>query len=390
MLRQLRLQRFKRFRDETIPVAPLTLLTGFNSGGKSSTLQSLLFLQNALATGTERAGTLAEVPLNGPNVHLGDVRTVVNEFEGGQSFALEVSDDTTRLEWTFGRDDWPRECLSIPVSEVRLQGSVLDEARTLVPREAMRDPGARSLLRSIERLQFVPADRLGPAETYRLEHPEQHTSPGTRAENTFGNLVWLGRDERWVPPFKHPSPEVPPMLLHQTEAWLGEMFPGVVLDPRRVEHANLMTLGIRTDSKLNYHRPQNVGFGVTYALPVILAILCAPPGGVVIVENPESHLHPRAQAQLARFCAQAAHAGVQVLVETHSDHILNGIRVAVARQIVGPTDVSILFYDGASGDMSARVTQRIEIDRRGRLDRWPEGFFDEGDRLLDRLLESGE
>jgi predicted ATPase len=148
----------------------------------------------------------------------------------------------------------------------------------------------------------------------------------------------------------------------------------------------LLTLGIRTNAVYEFHRPHNVGFGITYVLPVIIALLMARPGDIVMLENPEAHLHPRAQARVARLCAKAAAAGVQVIVESHSDHVLNGVRVAAHDGEVPSNDISILFFDAPFTTPNASV-QPIRVDSAGRLDRWPDGFFDEGDRLLDRLLE---
>jgi predicted ATPase len=124
---------------------------------------------------------------------------------------------------------------------------------------------------------------------------------------------------------------------------------------------------------------------VTYVLPLILALLTAREGDLVLLENPEAHLHPRAQSRLARFCAKAAAAGIQVVLETHSDHVLNGVRVAVHAGQVPPEDLSILFFRGPTAP-PGDVFLRIPIDRRGRLENWPSGFFDETDHLLDRLM----
>src|SRR5438046_1441121 len=77
------------------------------------------------------------------------------------------------------------------------------------------------------------------------------------------------------------------------------------------------------------YRPTNVGFGITYALPIVVSILSARPGSLVIIENPEAHLHPRGQVRMGELLSLASTAGIQVLIETHSDHVLNGIRLAV-------------------------------------------------------------
>jgi predicted ATPase len=188
-----------------------------------------------------------------------------------------------------------------------------------------------------------------------------------------------------VPALRHADAATPNTLLHQVEAWLSDLFPGTVLEPRTVPHANLLTLGIRTSNANSFHRPHNVGFGLTYALPMIIAILTASAGDVVLLENPEAHMHPRAQARIARLCAKAAAAGIQMILETHSDHIVNGVRVAVHAGQIPPEDVSILFFGGPTAE-PGKVFSHIRVNRQGRLDDWPAGFFDETDNLLDRLL----
>src|SRR5690606_34572833 len=94
-------------------------------------------------------------------------------------------------------------------------------------------------------------------------------------------------------------------------------------------------------------RPSNVGFGLTYSLPLVVACLIAKPGSVLLLENPEAHLHPQGQAALGELIVRAARDGVQILVETHSDHVLNGIRLAVKRQLISKDDVVVHYFQRA-------------------------------------------
>jgi len=72
------------------------------------------------------------------------------------------------------------------------------------------------------------------------------------------------------------------------------------------------------------------GFGLSYTLPVITALLVGTliPNSLVIIENPEAHLHPRGQTEIARLIALCAQVGTQIIIETHSDHLFDGIRIA--------------------------------------------------------------
>jgi predicted ATPase len=385
VIRELHLQGFKRFQDERLPLAKLTVLTGFNSGGKSSTMQGLLLLHRAAADkASGSAGNL--VALNAPGLTLGDFGTVINETLGGDAFTLGVKTESSDVGWTFGKPDRSADSFAVRVQDVTLNGAPHPGETSFAPSWLHENPDADALLKALARLRFVPADRLGPAETYPLDDLARHETPGPRAERTFGNL-FLWEDQ--IPEKLCRPSESARTLVRQAEAWLSELVSTgakVVLQPLRVKNANLVTLGIQTNEKLSFHRPHNVGFGVTYVLSVILAVLTAQKDDVVMIENPEAHLHPRAQSRLAQFLfVQAAIAGIQIVLETHSDHVLNGIRVAVHAAEIAPEDVSILFFDGASTE-PGKVAKRIGVTKHGRIDDWPEGFFDETEKLLGALL----
>ncbi len=102
-------------------------------------------------------------------------------------------------------------------------------------------------------------------------------------------------------------------------------------------------------------------------------------GSIVVVDSPEAHLHPRAQSAVGQLLGQMAGAGLQVFVETHSDHLLSGIRLAVRDGLVQPDDVALHFV-GQDG-MVGRVTT-LAVDKNGAISDWPEGFFDQAENDL--------
>lgn len=130
-------------------------------------------------------------------------------------------------------------------------------------------------------------------------------------------------------------------------------------------------------------RPTNVGFGLTYALPIVVACLTAGPGSLILLENPEAHLHPRGQSRMASLIAAAASAGAQLVVETHSDHVLDGTRLAVKQGRLAAEDTAVHFFRGNGAGVEI-ITPTVAED--GSLSEWPEGFFDESDHTLDQLL----
>jgi predicted ATPase len=131
-------------------------------------------------------------------------------------------------------------------------------------------------------------------------------------------------------------------------------------------------------------RPTRIGFGLIYTLPIITAALALDKNGLLLVENPEAHLHPFSQSRIGVFLAMIAATGRQIFIETHSDHVLNGIRLAVRNKILPPENLLINFFERPMLESSTSITQiRTSID--GRLKPWPKGFFDQIENDLSRL-----
>jgi predicted ATPase len=173
----------------------------------------------------------------------------------------------------------------------------------------------------------------------------------------------------------------------QAELWLSDIVAPMHLDARWVDGTNVITLRFRRPGfRSEWERPSNVGFGVSYALPIIVGGLSVSEGGMLLVENPEAHLHPRGQSNIGAFLARVAASGVQVILETHSDHVLNGIRRAIAADRLLD---SRHFFDaeGAEGEPSI---ERVEIRPDGELSARPERFFDQHKADLGVLARARE
>jgi predicted ATPase len=184
------------------------------------------------------------------------------------------------------------------------------------------------------------------------------------------------------------DPEVASTLEEQSGAWLDRLSVATRMYPSDLEGTGAAVLKFSDGpvtglSSGRQHRSTNVGFGLSYALPVIVACLTSGPGDLVLVENPEAHLHPRGQSALAELCAKAAAAGAQLILETHSDHVLNGIRLAVASKTLRATDVSLVFFSRLP-ESGGLTVEPLRIDAKGRVESWPDGFFDE---YMNALLE---
>ena len=177
--------------------------------------------------------------------------------------------------------------------------------------------------------------------------------------------------------------------MNQTRLWMDRISPGVspqikvMMETRSTE---LTFDFVEGKVKSNSYKSVNVGFGITYVLPVVVALLSAEKGDMVIIENPEAHIHPAGQRMLGELIARAGAGGVQVLVETHSEHIVNGIRISVKEKQIDKSDVQVAFFYKDEENDYRHTYKALKINGDGKMSSWPKGFFDEWEKALIELL----
>jgi predicted ATPase len=361
ILSKLSVENFKCFRAISLPFASLSVLAGANSAGKSSLIQALLLLRQSRSIHGD-AFHLDQLVLNGNLVRLGMSQDVFNS-------SADKDEIRFRLQWGDITREWSYPYLA-------RERHLVSTRRTEEPIADL--PGAPFG----DCFQYLCADRLAPQALYR--RTMRMTTPlGTRGQHAAQVLADRGLLPIEIPEMSQNGARSP-SLTHQTEAWLQLVSPGIrlIVDPHPEMDAVRLAYQFVSEKRVvsPEFRPTNVGFGVTYVLPIIIALLTMRPGGLVVLENPEAHLHPHAQLEVGRLLACAAASGIQLVVETHSDHILNGIRIAVRTGTIAPEHVALHLFRQNEAPVSPR------IDKNGRLDGWPTGFFDEWDRAIERLL----
>ena len=379
MLTRLDLERFKCFELLKLPLAALTLLSGGNASGKSSVLQSLALLHQTM----REHEWSTRLMLNGTTIKLGTVSDVVDKVNGRQNFEIGIIDDGPSYLWFFAGE---RSEMSMAVARVIVENvphEQLKLLRYLLPPELNKH--AASLANRLRNLTYITAERVGPREVYTLEDRQIATVVGPAGEHAVSVLHW-GRDE--VVLDKLALEGSPKTRLRQVEERMRRFFPGFALSVQQVPQANAVTLGLRTSDDTDFHRPIHVGFGLTQVLPIVVAALSASEGDILLIENPEVHLHPVGQALMGQFLADVSRAGIQVIVETHSDHILNGIRRAVKVERLQPEQVAIHFFRPRSAESPQVVSP--QLDKHGNIDSWPDGFFDQFDKDMNYFAGWGE
>lgn len=379
MFEQLGLRNFKCFERLDLPLAPLTLLSGTNASGKSSILQALVLLHQTI----REHEWSTRLMLNGRAVQLGTVLDVVDRVHGRRQLEIGLTEGNSTLRWTFEGD---REEMSMATERVQLDrvdfGSP-SALRHLLPPDQYET--ASIFAERLRDLTYITAERVGPREIYVLEDHQAARVVGPRGEHTLSVLYRARAD-----PIRDSLSiaGVPPTGLRQVEARMGLFFPGCRLDVQLIPQANALTLGIRTSDETGFHRPVHVGFGLTQVLPIVVAAVSAREKDILLIENPEVHLHPAGQALMGKFLAEVAASGTQVIVETHSDHVLNGIRRAVKARILPAEQALLHFFRPRGGRLDQVVSPKL--DSAGNVDVWPEGFFDQFDKDMTHFAGWGD
>ncbi len=346
MLSTLHIEGFKRFASEQFPLRPLTVLAGMNGTGKTSVIHALLLMHEACRRQD------GYIELNGPyDLELGNFSNLQNWDAPDSMRFTTTTPDNAHSEWL-------------------VSGSPTDlYANVQLPRQV---PDIFS--RQGRLFQYLSAERLGPRVISSCAAlPLTMLNTGHRGQ--FCAQLFHSEDkleinvQRCTPDTSEADIR---LLRQQTERWLSRIARPIAIDTEALPIAGAAALRFRIPDG-EWVRPTNMGFGVSYALPIILAGLIADEGGLVIVENPEAHLHPSGQSEMGRFLATISAAGVQVIVETHSDHVLNGIRRAIGEHQILKAEQAILHFFGHD-QIAPHI---LEFTERGGVSDWPAGFFDQ-------------
>jgi predicted ATPase len=370
MITGFRIKNFKCFEELSLTLGRLTLLAGFNGGGKSTAIQPLLLLSQNMR--------LSNIPtnyaLNGLLVQLGTVGDVLPSGISAPPVQFFVRKESASLCWSFLARAGDR-FLRIETKEMIADGLSAHEESV----------ATREIDRTLSKLIYISAVREGTADAFPSPNVSDDEFSTIGVDGRFASY-WYDQmaDEEVSIARRHPN-EPAGTFRKQLDAWIGALFPGAQANVQALPQVSLLSLQFRLSEIGPWRRPANIGYGLTYAFPILVALLTARDGQVVIVDSPEAHLHPSAQSEMGRILAHFAGAGVQVVVETHSDHLLNGARLAVKEGRLPHSSLQIHFFSGPTLDGHGVVSPTV--DSEGRIYEWPAGFFDQSERDFSLLTD---
>lgn len=364
MLKKLELINFKTIKSYSFDLKPLSIFTGLNGVGKSTVLQSLLLLRQSFDEHHIHNG---RVTLNGKYMNFGNSSDLLYTYTDDEHLEVNLSYEGDSFDFKIHHEQ--------NLSEL----NILKKTNLNCPLFE-------------QRFLYLSAERISPKTIYNLSSYEVLTARtlGKTGEYSAHFLAYHGGEKLAVDALKHPKSNTL-LLRDNVNSWISEITPGtsvIAVADHDVEIATLhyqFTLGSVKTKKI---KPENTGFGLTYVLPIIIAILSSKPGDFIIVENPESHLHPAGQSKLAKLISIASENGVQIILETHSDHILNGVRLATKHKQISNDNVTFFYLTkDVETDHHDVVIEELKIQNDGSIDKWPDGFFDEWDNALSDLLD---
>ena len=368
MIRHVEIINFKSHKHTKLDFSNLTVFCGTNGSGKSSVIQSLLLLRESYL---ERAKNPFEyLNLNTNSVTIGTAHDALFQFSEKDEISFKIETDIGNMDLNFHINNLTYDFIDKSVHTIDNDSITFSE----------------SLFGS--ECQFISAARLGPQLSYPknnlfVDIKDQISEKEGKSEFVV-HFLDKNRNQKVIPEVCKTGFAID--LFSQVTAWEREICTNVNLI---VEDKGLLGYELKyqfnTDSgRTDQYNAINVGFGLTYALPVIVAILSAKKGSILFIENPEAHLHPKGQAKLAELITLAAQAGIQIVIETHSDHIFNGIRKSIFQKKIDNGNVKVYFFE--LDDAKVSVSTEIQFSDNGRIQNYKEGLFDQFDNDLDELL----
>ncbi|RJE75226.1 DUF3696 domain-containing protein [Reichenbachiella sp. MSK19-1] len=377
-MEKLLIRNFKCFQGVEVNLNRLTVFAGANGNGKSTAIQALLFLRRTIEHCSKWVNNRYDysetnglkVELNGSYcLAFGDSSSISNRGTEEIITQLGIQNDSGQFQVTYEIE--PSKLWLEPTA---VEGSDYFEGSGLFFQE----------------FYYLNAERIGPRISQKIQF---YDYPNTGYQGEF--VAQLIGDTEFSYKYQVPSTRRcegfnSPRLEQQVNAWLDYLMPSVSISAKY--DTSTGTAQIRVENhftKGNSITAPNIGFGISYVLPILVTGLIAKEGRFMIVENPEAHLHPSAQSKMGHFLGVMANSGINIIVETHSDHVINGIQLATAKNAIKHQDISINYFskenktqkeldtDKVNKIQQQPLVKTINLNEKGELSEWPSGFFDQ-------------
>lgn len=372
MINKLGIKNFKNLHNVEAVLSRVNILAGINGRGKSSFLQSILVLSQSW-----RQGQTKMLLPSGCWKNLGTYSDIHNVYYSSEplSFSIE-SDEGIEKKFILNYHESTENPAFGALESFTVDDKVIfdrshdqignslgesSSGSTETPNITLADVDDYSGLSQLKRVYYIPSDRKAASEMESYTPDVTYLKPD--GSNVLSVLMSKGPD-----------------VLHAVETRMGE-----ILEDAAVKLVNTATerrLLLNSVGDGNFYRPVNVGYGFGYIFTLVVASVLTKERDILIVENPEAHLHPSAQSKIMKILINdAMKKNVQLFVESHSDHIVNASLLAIKQDEISCTkeDVEILFFDSFINDDNIPECNisNLAITRSGKIMNPPRKFGDQ-------------
>ena len=328
MLKSIHIKNFKSLKNESIALKNITIFTGPNSSGKSTALLAILLAYYENIPDEE----------------------IKNYIEAHKGKALSFDEPVSSLVEIITKDDINKN-YGITIELDRII-NIINENET----------PARNMY-------FICADRIGPRNTYDIPLKDRLDIYGRYSVS----FLEKNKNKPLATELIHKK-SILETLGGQVNYWLQYIVDTEIRTSKKSEYTDAMY----SHSGEEYISPLATGFGTSTLLPIIIQCLSATPGDIIIIENPEVHLHPQAQSKLADFFAFIVNAGIQIIIETHCEHLIYNLCYNVNKRYIDKNNI-VLHYkpDNKKAFVNIYTDENGRfIDKNGEHTSFPSGFFD--------------
>ncbi len=348
MIKNITLSNFKSLKDAKLDFGQFNLLCGTNASGKSSLIQAILLMaQNNVPD--------CEIVLNGELVSLGEFREIRNfDTSVEVPVSISITDSLGKVSsMSFNQIEVVNKDINYPIIN--------------------------------KQLYYLGANRMGNADVFER----------ASVKNVFGMLGEYAisflqeKKEKNMPDhlIYDKAEETAHVFVDEVNYWMKKIT-GSTLKVEDIERTNKLVLSYSNNK--NYQvRTSNTGSGLSYVVSIIILGLGVgyltkdiDERPIIIIENPEIHLHPKAQSVLTEFLSWLSNY-MQIIIETHSDHVFNGFRKMIKNEKLSPENVNLFFF---SLENNETLIKKIEISRSGKLLTVEKDLFDQFQLDLSELL----
>lgn len=354
MLSRILIDGYKSIDREELELRNFTILAGVNSAGKSSVIQALLCMTQVLQSEEDTEKKYLE---------LGKFTDIRNSIKGNREIHFDLKYTENGIAESLG---------AFLNASDKLITSRNEKAQESIPKGYTER----------HKLVYLSVERIGIRKAYDM-NVDRPREIGAKGEFAFSYLALFGQSPLSEKTFAIQPSEVGLSLNNQVDYWL-EYIMGFHIRTAEVQDLDQVVVTYSNAKTNRYYRGQNVGTGITYIAMLIIAALSCKCEDTLIIENPEIHLHPRAQSRFMEFLAHLSGQGLQIILETHSDHIYNGMRKCIKNGRLSREKIAAYFLE-LDETMQTRISE-IHFNDQGAEENHPYGMFDQFDDDLDELI----